>query len=152
MPVDAVTTDNVVAVLKPIWRTTPETASRLRGRIENILDAAKASKHIVGPWENPARWRGNLIHLLPRNRKKSQVRHHPAMPYDALPKFMARPPRLLTSEHISIRLRCYIKWSDCVVIVDAAAKTISAHELVRRLELGRRRGFGSPKGLCDGWR
>jgi integrase len=90
MPVDEITAEDVVAVLRPIWRSTPETAGRLRGRIENILDAAKASKHIASPWENPARWKGNLIHLLPRRRKKSQVRHHPAMPFEQLPAFMAR--------------------------------------------------------------
>jgi len=89
-PVDEITTDDVVAVLQPIWRSTPETASRLRGRIENILDAAKAAKHIASPWENPARWRGTLNHLPPRRRKKSQVRHHPAMPYEDLPDFFAR--------------------------------------------------------------
>ena len=90
MPVDEITTDDVVAVLRPIWRSTPETAARLRGRIENILDAANASKHIASPWENPARWKGNLIHLLPRRKKKSQVRHHPAMPFEHLPAFMQR--------------------------------------------------------------
>jgi hypothetical protein len=47
------------------WRSTPETAGWLRGRIENILDAAKASKHIASPWENPALWRGNLIQPTP---------------------------------------------------------------------------------------
>lgn len=94
-PVDAITSDDIVAVLKPIWRKIPETAGRLRGRIENILDAAKAAKHIASPWENPARWRGNLIHLLPKRRKKSQVKHHAAMPYAKLPgfypKLQARP-------------------------------------------------------------
>lgn len=94
-PVDTITSDDVVAVLKPIWRKVPETAGRLRGRIENILDAAKAAKHIASPWENPARWRGNLIHLLPKRRKKSQVKHHAAMPYSELPgfypKLQARP-------------------------------------------------------------
>jgi hypothetical protein len=71
------------------WRSTPETAGWLRGRIENILDAAKASKHIASPWENPALWRGNLIQLLPRRPKKSQVRHHPPMPFEHLPAFTA---------------------------------------------------------------
>lgn len=89
-PVDTVTVDNVVAVLSPIWRTVPETASRLRGRIENILDAAKAAGHIKSPWENPARWKGNLIHLLPRGRKKTDVNHHPAMPFEDLPGFIQR--------------------------------------------------------------
>lgn len=69
-PVQDITVDDVVAVLKPIWRTVPETASRLRGRIENILDAAKAAKHIQSPWENPARWKGNLTHLLCKRRTK----------------------------------------------------------------------------------
>lgn len=90
MPVNTITTDDILAVLKPIWTKVPETAGRLRGRIENILDAAKASKHIASPWENPARWKGNLIHLLPRRRTKKQVRHHPAMPYEDMPDFMRR--------------------------------------------------------------
>ena len=89
-PMQEISTDDVVAVLKPIWRTVPETASRLRGRIENILDAAKTAKHIQSPWENPARWRGNLSHLLPRRTTKKQVRHHPAMPFEDLPTFLVR--------------------------------------------------------------
>jgi integrase len=89
-PVNEIVTDDLVAILSPIWRKTPETAGRLRGRIENILDAAKAAKHISSPWENPARWKGNLIHLLPRRPKKSQVKHHAAMPYEDLPKFFAQ--------------------------------------------------------------
>lgn len=87
-PVDTITADDVLAILKPIWNKIPETAGRLRGRIENILDAAKASKHIASPWENPARWKGNLIHLLPRRKNKKQVRHHPAIPYEEMPDFM----------------------------------------------------------------
>src|SRR3546814_2883602 len=79
--------NDVVAVLMPIWRSTPETAGRLRGRIENILDAAKAANHIASPWENPARWKGNLIHLLPRRRSKKDVKHHAAMPFEDLPDF-----------------------------------------------------------------
>ena len=89
-PVGEITIDDVVEVLKPIWRSTPETASRLRGRIENILDAAKASNHILSPWENPARWRGNLIHLLPRRPSKKDVNHHAAMPFEELPEFWVR--------------------------------------------------------------
>ena len=65
-PVDTVATDDVLAVLKPIWTTKAETASRLRGRIEKVLDAAKAKGFREG--ENPARWRGHLDHLLPRPR------------------------------------------------------------------------------------
>ncbi|PPD29271.1 MAG: integrase [Hyphomicrobium sp.] len=84
--VDEITTEDVLAVLKPIWQTKAETASRVRGRIEKVLDAAKAKNHRVG--ENPARWRGHLDHLLGR-RQKLQRGHHPALPYGDLPKFIA---------------------------------------------------------------
>src|SRR5450631_349946 len=63
-PVDTIATDDVLAVLKPIWTINAETASRVRGRIEKVLDAAKAKGHRAG--DNPARWRGHLDHLLPR--------------------------------------------------------------------------------------
>ncbi|HVI97544.1 MAG TPA: integrase arm-type DNA-binding domain-containing protein [Sphingomonas sp.] len=89
-PVGEIMVNDVVAVLMPIWRSTPETAGRLRGRIENILDAAKAANHIASPWENPARWKGNLIHLLPRRRSKKDVKHHAAMPFEDLPDFWRR--------------------------------------------------------------
>jgi hypothetical protein len=63
LPVDKITTDDVLSVLKPLWNGKPETASRLRGRIERVLDAAKAQGLRNG--ENPARWRGHLDQLLP---------------------------------------------------------------------------------------
>jgi integrase len=83
---DQIDTDAVLGVLRPIWNTTNETASRLRGRIERILDAAKAKGHIKSPWENPARWKGHLEHFLPRKRKKDQ-KHHAAVAWQAMPKF-----------------------------------------------------------------
>jgi hypothetical protein len=75
------------AVLKPSWTLKPETASRVRGRIEKVLDAAKAKGFRAG--ENPARWRGHLDHLLP---KPSKLRrgHHPAMPYEEVAAFVGR--------------------------------------------------------------
>ena len=85
-PVDTITTDDVLAVLKPIWTTKPETASRVRGRIEKVLDAAKAKGFRDG--ENPARWRGHLDHLLPRPSKLARG-HHAAMPYDEVAAFVA---------------------------------------------------------------
>ena len=85
--VDAITTDDVLAILQPIWLEKSETASRLRGRIEKVLDAAKAKGLRQG--ENPARWRGHLALLLPK-RNKLQRGHHPAMPYKDLPAFLAR--------------------------------------------------------------
>lgn len=85
-PVDEIVTQDVLDVLQPLWQRTPETAERLRGRIENVLDAAKARGHRSG--ENPARWRGHLDQLLPKRQRLSRG-HHKALPYEALPAFMA---------------------------------------------------------------
>jgi integrase len=84
--VDAVDTADVLTCLRPIWTAKPETASRVRGRIEKILDAAKAKGFRIG--ENPARWRGHLDHLLPKQSKLSRG-HHGALPYSAIPTFLA---------------------------------------------------------------
>ena len=86
LPLDKVDTEAVLAVLKPLWQRVPETAARLRGRIENVLDAAKARGYRTG--ENPAAWRGHLKTLLPARQRLTRG-HHAAMPYDALPAFMA---------------------------------------------------------------
>jgi integrase len=88
-PVDQITTDDVLGVLEPIWNTIPETASRLRGRIEAVLDAARARGHTDADKANPARWKGHLAKLLPKPKKLSRG-HHAAMPYTELPAFMAR--------------------------------------------------------------
>jgi integrase len=85
LPVDKITTDDVLSVLKPLWKNKPETASRLRGRIERVLDAAKAQGLRNG--ENPARWRGHLDQLLPK-RQRLRRGHHAAMSYVELPAFM----------------------------------------------------------------
>lgn len=85
MPVRDIDTALVLKALKPIWTTKPETASRVRQRIEVILDAAAAQGMRSGA--NPARWRGHLDKLLPRRTKVRAVRHHPALPYTALPAF-----------------------------------------------------------------
>jgi integrase len=85
-PINLVDTDAVMSVLEPIWQRVPETASRLRGRLENILDAAKAKGLYHG--ENPARWRGHLKTLLPERQKLSRG-HHAALPYDDVPAFLA---------------------------------------------------------------
>ena len=87
LPVDRVTTADILAVLKPIWTKKAETASRVRGRIEAVLDAAKAAGHRTG--DNPAAWRGHLDNLLPKRSKASRG-HHAAMAIDDTPPFMAR--------------------------------------------------------------
>ena len=86
LPVDRIDTESVLKALKLVWLTKPETASRLRGRIERVLDAAKAKGERHG--ENPARWRGHLDHLLPARQKLTRG-HHAALPYAELPGFVA---------------------------------------------------------------
>ncbi len=85
LPVQAVDLRVVMKVLEPIWHTKPETASRLRGRIEAILDWATVRGYRKG--ENPARWRGHLDKLLPARSKVRKVEHHPALPYREIPAF-----------------------------------------------------------------
>jgi len=85
--VNEITTEDVLGVLQPLWQATPETAARLRGRIEAILDSAKSKGLRNG--ENPARWRGHLAHILPKPRKLVRG-HHRALPYEQIPAFMAR--------------------------------------------------------------
>jgi integrase len=78
-------TATVLRVLEPIWKEKTETASRLRGRIEAVLDYAAAKGLREGP--NAARWKGNLALTLPAKRKVSPVEHHPAIPVQDMPKF-----------------------------------------------------------------
>jgi integrase len=84
-PVSKVTTEDALKVLKPLWQTRPETASRLRGRCERVWDYAKARGHCSG--ENPFRWRGHLDALLPRRAKLTRG-HHAAMPFADVPGFV----------------------------------------------------------------
>jgi integrase len=88
LPVDAVTSDHVLRILRPIWVEKTETATRVRQRIEAVLDYATAMKHRSDA--NPARWHGNLDKLLasPAKLKRRKVRHYPALPYRELPAFM----------------------------------------------------------------
>jgi integrase len=85
--VSTITTDDVLNILKPIWQEKAETASRLRGRIERVLDFAKTKGWRTG--DNPALWRGHLRNVLPQRQKLTRG-HHPAMPYRELPTFMER--------------------------------------------------------------
>jgi integrase len=89
MPVDQIGTEDILAVLKPLWASRSVTASRLRGRIERVLNAARALGHIDKDRANPARWKAHLDELLPKPKKLARG-HHAAMPYDQLPDFMQR--------------------------------------------------------------
>jgi integrase len=86
-PVNQIQTADVLETLQPLWQSIPETASRLRGRIENVLDAAKAKGFREG--ENPARWRGHLSLLLPKREKLTRG-HFAALSYEKMSDFMAQ--------------------------------------------------------------
>jgi integrase len=87
MPVSEITTENVCDTLRDIWLSKPETALRLRGRIERVLAWATTRKYRSGP--NPAQWKHNLEHLLPRQPSpRKRIKHHPALAYAQLPMLM----------------------------------------------------------------
>jgi len=86
LPVQQIDVALVMKTLQPIWQSKTETASRLRGRIEAVLDWATASGFRTG--ENPARWKGHLENLLPPATKVQRVKHLPAMPYSAVGAFL----------------------------------------------------------------
>ncbi len=88
LPVQMIETAHVMKIIGPIWETKTETASRVRGRIEKVLDRAKALKLRSG--ENPAAWRSHVDQLLPPKSQVSPVKHYPALPYAELPDFMAK--------------------------------------------------------------
>ncbi|MBB3264077.1 integrase [Azospirillum sp. OGB3] len=98
LPINAIDTNLVLKVLEPIWTTKTETASRVRGRIESILDYAKVRGHRSG--ENPARWRGHLDHILPAKNDVVKVEHHAALHYASMPSFW---PKLQVQDGMGAR-------------------------------------------------
>lgn len=86
LPVNAIGTGEIMRVLEPIWHNKTETANRLRGRVERVLDWARVREYREG--DNPARWRGHLDNLLPKPSTIVPVRHHPALPFAKMPAFM----------------------------------------------------------------
>lgn len=87
LPVNEIDLPHILQILEPIWTTKTETASRLRGRIEDVLAWATVARHRSG--DNPARWKGNLDAVLPKPGKIAKVDHHAAMPFADLPAFVA---------------------------------------------------------------
>ena len=87
LPVAVITTAHVLSILEPIWKSKAETAGRIRGRIETVLDAAKARGYREG--ENPARWRGHIAQILPARSRLTRG-HHKAMPYEAIPQLVGK--------------------------------------------------------------
>lgn len=88
LPVATIGVQHVIGILELLWQEKTETASRLRGRIESVLDWCTARGYRHG--DNPARWRGHLDKLLPKRSKVQRVQHHAALPYAELPAFYAR--------------------------------------------------------------
>ena len=88
LAVDDIELAHILEVLRPIWHKKPETAKRIRGRIEKVLDWAKVHGHRDG--ENPARWQGNLENVLPSLAKIRDVKHHAALPYPEIADFIKR--------------------------------------------------------------
>ncbi len=137
--VDEITTEDVLAVLRPMWTRTPETASRTRGRIERVFDAAKAKGFRTG--ENPARWRGHLEMLLPKRRRLTRG-HLAAYPVDALPKFMQqlRGRSAVTARALEFTIltgartgeTLGMRWSE--VNMAEATWTVPAHRMKARVE------------------
>lgn len=138
MDVGSILSADIFAVLEPIWNEKPETAKRVRERMEKVLDFATAMGLRTG--ENPARWRGNLDHLFPKATKVQRVRHHAALPYDQLGSFMASlrqregiAPRaleftILTAARTGEALGA--KWSE--IDLDNAVWTIPAERMKAR--------------------
>jgi integrase len=87
LPVAAIDTPLVLKVIKPLWVRIPETASRVRGRIESVLGWATVHHYRAG--DNPARWKGHLEHALPARAEVAKIKHHPALPYVQAGSFMA---------------------------------------------------------------
>lgn len=92
LPVNEIELDHILRILRPLWQSKTETASRLRGRIESVLSAAKTLGYRTG--ENPALWRGNLENLLSKPEKTKKAGHHATLPYAEVPVFMAEGRRL----------------------------------------------------------
>jgi integrase len=117
----------VMRVLQPIWTKKAETASRVRGRIECVLDAAKVLGKRSG--ENPARWRGHLDKLLPKRERSKKVKHHPALPWQQIPEFM---PQLIAREAPAARV-LHLLILTCVRTTEALHARPEEFDLERRV-------------------
>lgn len=135
LPIDAVDTAGVMAVLQPIWSTKTETATRLRGRIEQVLDWATVQKMRQG--ENPARWKGHLDKLLPKPSKVAQVEHHKALAYTELGAFILKLLEVAGMGAQALRFTIYTagrsgeirgaRWSE--IDLDAGVWTVPADRM-----------------------
>ncbi len=135
LPVDQIDTGLVMQVLEPIWRTKTETASRVRGRIENVLSWAIVQGYREGP--NPALWRGHLSMLLPQRSKVQKVIHHAALPYSEISEFLdeLRGHKGLSAQALELTILTAVrtsevlsaKWSE--IDLDACIWTIPGNRM-----------------------
>jgi integrase len=139
--VDEICVDDVLRIIEPIWLSKPETASRLRGRIEKVLGWAAAKRYRTG--ENPARWQGGeLSHLLPAIGKVQKIEHHAAVPYVELPGLMAELRKLDSTSAKALRFTILTaartgetigaRWDE--IDLDAATWTIPAERMKAGVE------------------
>jgi integrase len=115
-PVNEIDTTDVLKVLRPIWAKIPETASRLRGRIENVLDSAKAQGFRDG-MDNPARWKGHLKSILPARQRLTRG-HHAALPYDDLPALLTALRAKQATAALALEL--------CILTATRSGETLNA--------------------------
>jgi integrase len=110
LDISAITTDDVLRCLEPIWTTIPETASRARGRIETVLDYAGRSE------SNPARWRGHLEHKLAKRNKARTVKHLAALPYTEIAAFMAelRAVNSISARALGLTILCAVRTNETI--------------------------------------
>ena len=143
LTIDEINTPLVLEILDPIWRTKTETATRVRQRIEKILDGATVEGLFDKP--NPARWKGHLSHILPDPNKIRTVKHQPSMPFQELPAFMtllrqreALSARLLEfviltacrQSEVRLAIRDEIDWNDRIWTIPASRmKTNREHRV-----------------------
>lgn len=140
LPIEEVTTQDVLKILTPIWNVKNETAKRVQGRIENILDFAAA--HGYREPINPARWRGHLDKLLAKPSKVQNVIHHPAMPYEQVADFITavQPSDSISSKALQLLILTATRTSEVLnaewheVDLDNATWTIPAERMKVRRE------------------
>jgi integrase len=155
LPVQAVDAALVIQALKPIWRMKTETAARTRGRIERVLDWAKASGFRTG--ENPARWRGHLDQLLPQPSKIATVEHHAALPYAEMGEFMRllRQQEGTAARALEFTILCATRTSETLLAIwteiDFAAEvwTIPPERMKGRMKGGREHRVPLPPAALD---
>jgi integrase len=135
--VQAIDVSLVMQALEPIWNDKAETASRVRGRIESILDWAAARGHRHG--DNPARWRGHLENLLPARSKVRQIVHHAALPYAEIGAFMAelRRQNSVAASAFEFLILTATRTSEAL---GARWREISLHDRVWTIPAGRTKG------------